>query len=261
MSGFDPKEHLIKLSRRQKTADGGWKTIEFDYLPVSARVLWFRTMHPNGCIDAQQVQIDSEHCIARSEVRDGEGRLLAADFGMCTAEMWKRYPEKASTTATGRALAAAGFGTEFAGDELDEGVEEGGVGAAVDSPRPDKPRGSRIEQPKAMTQAAAMAAMNGKPQLDPNGPDAQRRFMGIAISRGYHDEERKIDLDRVHDLFGVERKEGAMKAWKLKNGLNWEQMCDRLIALDDGVRDGQQSSLDGMPAVKRTAAHDAVGSH
>jgi hypothetical protein len=39
-----------------------------------------------------------------------------------TGDGFKDYLEKAETGAIGRALAMCGYGTQFTGDELDEGV-------------------------------------------------------------------------------------------------------------------------------------------
>lgn len=257
MSDFDPSKYMIRIPRRKKLPDGRWVDEPGpEYLPVAARIAWFRAEHPLGSINTT-AEVDSVHAVTRCEVRDEDGRLLAGDVGLCTAEQWKRYAEKASTTAIGRALAAAGYGTLQAGEDFAEDDH------LADTPRePEKPHPARIEQPRPMAQAQAVAAaVDGKAQRDPNGDEARRRFMATAIDRGYHDEERRIDLDRVRDLFGVEREQGAMAAWKRKQQLTWDQMADRLVALDDARREGQQPSLDGMPAVERERPEAAAGAH
>ena len=62
------------------------------------------------------------------EARDGEGRQIASAHGSETKRDFGDYFEKAETKAVGRALAYAGYGTQYVGEELDEGER------IVDSP-------------------------------------------------------------------------------------------------------------------------------
>ena len=110
-----------------------------DYLPVAARVKWFRTVHPNGSIETQEVSVDLDRPFTKgggkvygyarfhATVRDAEGHILGQGTKTETASNFFDYVEKAETGSIGRALAAAGFGTE-----LDQDLDEGRV---VDSPR------------------------------------------------------------------------------------------------------------------------------
>jgi hypothetical protein len=112
-AAFDPTEHLVKLS------DGA------DYLEVKWRLVWFRSEHPDGQIltDVQEHDRDDGYarvkarvqydCIAedgsvRTAVAEGVGTEMVSDF--------PDYLEKAETKAIGRALAALGYGTQFAAD-------------------------------------------------------------------------------------------------------------------------------------------------
>lgn len=133
---FNPNEHLIQIKNR-----GG----QADYLPVAWRIVWFRTLCPDGTIETEIVHLDldreteeetytwnsetrkSEKVIKRAPgfavfraiVKDGRGGMAigtksekAASFG--------DFIEKAETGSIGRALAALGYGTQFTGDEFDE---------------------------------------------------------------------------------------------------------------------------------------------
>jgi len=123
---FTPSEYTIDLKGK-------------DYLPVAARVKWFRTVHPRGSIETQEVMVELDrpftkggakvHGYARfhATVRDADGRLLGEGTKTENAANFFDYVEKAETGAIGRALAAAGFGTE-----LDPELDEGRV---VDAPR------------------------------------------------------------------------------------------------------------------------------
>jgi hypothetical protein len=125
-----------------------------DYLPVAARVKWFRTVHPNGTIETEEVAVELDrpfpkgngkvygYARFRATVRDSEGRVLGQGTKTETAANFFDFVEKAETGAIGRALAASGFGTE-----LDQDLDEGRI---VDAPRERKsakPRAARSERP------------------------------------------------------------------------------------------------------------------
>jgi len=127
---FKPSDFTIPLSGKE-------------YLPVAARVKWFRTVHPNGSIETTEMTVDLDRPFARggdkvhgyarfhATVRDADGRILGQGTRTETAANFFDYVEKAETGAIGRALAAAGFGTE-----IDQDLDEGCV---VDTPR-ERPR-------------------------------------------------------------------------------------------------------------------------
>lgn len=101
---FNPQAHLIKISGK-------------DYLPVSARIVWFREQHPSGSI---QTEIIADAAV-RATILNQDGIVLAS--GMATirsgeGQKWAgRDLEKAETAAIGRAMAHAGFGTQFTGED------------------------------------------------------------------------------------------------------------------------------------------------
>lgn len=132
---FDPNNHLIELKNG--------KTIT-KYLPVQYRLVWFRLACPHGKIETKLVHLDLDRdteevvkvwndatrkyenitktgkgiAIYHATVHDGNGGIAqgtksekAASFG--------DFIEKAETGAIGRALAALGYGTQFA-PEFDE---------------------------------------------------------------------------------------------------------------------------------------------
>jgi hypothetical protein len=132
---FNPREHLIQLKSREGSKD---------YLPVQWRLVWFREMCPNGTIETEIVHLDLEKeteeevfvwnsekrrseksvktargvAVVRAVARDGKGGI-ATGTKMEKAAAFGDYLEKAETGAIGRALAALGYGTQFAPD-LDE---------------------------------------------------------------------------------------------------------------------------------------------
>ena len=123
---FTPSDYTIDLMGKE-------------YLPVAARVKWFRTVHPQGSIETTEVCVDLERPFNKgggkvygyarfhATVRDAEGHVLGQGTKTENAANFFDYVEKAETGAIGRALAASGFGTE-----LDQDLDEGRV---VDAPR------------------------------------------------------------------------------------------------------------------------------
>lgn len=132
---FDPREHLIQLKSREGAKD---------YLPVQWRIKWFRESCPNGSIETELVHLDMDKvtqeetfawnaekrrsekvikeapgvAVFRATVKDGKGGI-ATGTKMEKAASFPDWLEKAETGAIGRALAALGYGTQFAPD-LDE---------------------------------------------------------------------------------------------------------------------------------------------
>lgn len=131
MSDFNAAAHLITLRGK-----GG----PTEYLPVAARIAWFRAENPDGniAVDAHTITADIAIFHARVSATNGG---TAEGWGSETPRDFADYIEKASTKALGRALLALGYGTLQAGDELDE------AGRIVDQPQPA--RQSRTPQPPA----------------------------------------------------------------------------------------------------------------
>lgn len=114
---FKPEEHLIDLKGKS-------------YLQVIWRLKWFRDEKPLWAIDTTLLahDIDAKHAIFKAIICDENGVQKAAGYGSESAGDFRDYIEKAETKAIGRALAMLGYGTQFTGDELDEGAR------IVDSP-------------------------------------------------------------------------------------------------------------------------------
>ena len=118
---FDFKKNLIKVQ--------GGRT----YLPVSARIVWFREQHPDWGIITEAVEINHEkqYAVFRATVFNAEGKIMATGTKKEDVKGFGDYIEKVETGAVGRALALCGFGTQFS-PELDEV----GGGRLADSPQP-----------------------------------------------------------------------------------------------------------------------------
>jgi hypothetical protein len=147
LGGFIPKDHLIQIKNKGGAAE---------YLPVQWRLVWVNAAADQASIEGKEVDLDIDcQVIAHDPVTEYEAETYAWNNetrrsekvtkrapGSCTCEarvalrignITKRarmqktergvdfpdYVEKAGTGAVGRALAAIGYGTQFA-PELDE---------------------------------------------------------------------------------------------------------------------------------------------
>jgi hypothetical protein len=113
---FEPAKYLTMIGNAQ-------------YLEVKWRIYWFREVCPQGAILSELVHHDANSAIFKATVII-DGVTVATDYGSETYDDFRDFHEKASTKAIGRALALAGFGTQFTG-EFDFGAASGAV---VDSP-------------------------------------------------------------------------------------------------------------------------------
>ena len=164
---FNPSEHVIQIKNRGGAAD---------YLPVQWRLVWFREQCPNGTIDTEEVEVDldreaeeeayawnsetrrSEKIVKRARgyarfravVNDGKGGRATGTKSEIAAS-FPDFIEKAETGAIGRALAALGYGTQFA-PELNE--EHRIVDAPVDRSVPSSESSGNGRRPMASVRPA-----------------------------------------------------------------------------------------------------------
>jgi hypothetical protein len=150
---FNPHEHMMQLKSREGSKD---------YLPVQWRIVWFRELCPDGTIDTEEMQVDldremtveafvwnaekrkSEKVLKsatgyarfKAVVTDGKGGRATGTKSECAAD-FADYVEKAETGAIGRALAALGYGTQFAPEFNEEHrIVDSPVEREAQAPRP-----------------------------------------------------------------------------------------------------------------------------
>ena len=146
VEGFEPRRMMREIGDDQN------KTL---YLDVLFRKLWFRLKNPNGRISKRIIKLTDQLAVVEARVYldkdDGDENYLANAFGLrfynADGELGTKYLEKAETAAAGRALADAGYGSQFAdagvsqqepagkpsegGDSAVAGVSTGAVPAAA----------------------------------------------------------------------------------------------------------------------------------
>lgn len=153
---FNPNDHLMQIKNK-----GG----SSDYLPVAWRLVWFREQCPEGVIETEMLHLDLDReteeegyawneqtrrsekitkrglgiAVFRAVIKDGKGGIATGTKSEKAAS-FPDYIEKAETGAIGRALAALGYGTQFAPD-LDEQHR------LVDSPVPSSSSTTREPSP------------------------------------------------------------------------------------------------------------------
>ena len=149
---FNPGDHIRMIPRKEKQADGTWVEKHNPYLDVQWRVHWFRQEHPEGQIVTELLTAPAEVPAAFKATIRLENGLVTTGYGHDTDKDWAI--EKAETRAVGRALALAGYGTQFISDidqiiadaPVDAHIDRGATnqGAANQRPRnPDVPRSDR----------------------------------------------------------------------------------------------------------------------
>lgn len=157
MSTFEPGKYLTSI--------GG-----ADYLEVKWRLYWLRTEHPDAVIETELYADNGERAIFKASVRIPQGGS-ATGWGDETIADFRDYLCKAESKALGRALAALGFGTQFAID-LDEA--------------PARPADSPVR----------------RPSRDGNDPATDRQIKAIyAIGRAGKLSDGEITV-RVREQFG-----------------------------------------------------------
>jgi hypothetical protein len=105
---FNPNEHLMQIKGK-------------DYLQVQWRLVWFREEHKDWSITTEIVNSAPGAVQMKATITNEKGMIIAQAHKAENVKGFPDYLEKAETGAIGRALAMCGYGTQFTGDELDEG--------------------------------------------------------------------------------------------------------------------------------------------
>src|SRR5687768_9828484 len=81
ISIFDPNKYMLKLPKTRKvTLPNGqirFEKTETDYLPVAARIAWFRKENPYWSIITEVEQLADKAVIMKATIRDMLGTVIA----------------------------------------------------------------------------------------------------------------------------------------------------------------------------------------
>ena len=206
---FDPRPYLRTIS-----ADGG----QTEYLDVRWRLAWLRTEHPNARITTEHVVLDEDSAVFRAMVQIPDGGC-ATGYGSETRDDWDDFIEKAETKAIGRALAALGYGTQFAIDfESDETTARKGSEQGREERRA---RRSRRETGESRT---GDSAPSRTPEPLPGSREEWDEFWRWARSIGYLNRQQLEELFE-HPLDGMTPREvrEELNEYLERNKLNPEE--------------------------------------
>lgn len=143
VEGFDPALYV----RETTEMDGSTSS----YMDVKYRQLWFRARYPLGKITFVVHELSDAAAVMEARIytdkTDPPENYIASGLGRRTFDvndpLGKFYLENAATAALGRALAAAGFGSQFCDSSNDMDPNP------VDAPVPITPPGTAAAAPVA----------------------------------------------------------------------------------------------------------------
>lgn len=118
-----------------------------EYLQVAQRLVWFLEEKTDWSIETEFSIETSDAAKAKATIRDERGRIRSTGHKLETATGFPDFHEKAETGAVGRALALVGYGTQFTGDDFDEG--ERLADAPISPASPEGPKKQIDMTPKA----------------------------------------------------------------------------------------------------------------
>jgi len=172
MENFNPKDYVMDMRGK-------------DYLEVKWRLVWFRIENPLGGIQTEIVL--SDPVVVKASVYNGDGVLLGT--GMGTPKMQgvaKLRPfEGAETAAIGRALGVAGYGTQFMGDEMDEGEH------LADSPVERENTKKQPVRPYLPAFLKNRLAVYAKKSTMESVTDRERQVLASILTAAFGDEQKR----------------------------------------------------------------------
>ena len=135
-----------------------------EYLPVAARLLWFRGDHPDWSIITEPVEINHEKqfSIFRTTIMSPDGRVIATATKKEDLKGFGDYVEKAETGSVGRALAYSGYGTLSDEDEMAEPV----AARQVDGSQPPQKSNPTAVKPSPELEALKIVTQARWPDAD-----------------------------------------------------------------------------------------------
>lgn len=169
-----------------------------DYLQVAHRLVWFREQHPDWSIETQIISFSENGALVKATIKNDKGITIATSHKTEDRKGFQDFIEKAETGAIGRALAACGFGTQFA-PELDEGER------LADSPvqRPQTPK-----PPPSIHEGPSSIELSEKQLI---------RLRAIAGANGWSDNEIKGYLSKI-----------GLTSTKQLNRLQYDKLCETM---------------------------------
>lgn len=193
-----------------------------DYLEVKYRLVWFREEHPNWSIETDIVTSTDTSAVVRATIRDEQGRIITQSHKFENKQGFPDFIEKAETGSIGRALALLGYGTQWTGDEIEEGAR------LVDSPVERKPQTKPTQPPEKL----ANNTRNGNVPKEFNSPEDAGEFV-VKFGNKYKGQKLKnIDAHAIDSYIQWCRKDCEKKGTQVSHEVaelshNFERYIDQ----------------------------------
>lgn len=233
VEGFNPADFV-----RNTVGEEGENDL---YLDVKYRLLWFRLHCPNGKIDPELVHLDEKSAVVCCKVYADKADPADQFIGKAYSQRFPteerfgdRFLEIAETVAKGRALADAGYGTQFCmnGETLasiiadapikmppdEDAGHPGNVAASFTAqPMPPGSSGSEFSSVSATSADATSDTDSSRNAAAPEPPktvDEYMRVMTIEQAKAV-----KVDFGRFNGwtLGDIAMKNPGDLAWYVKN--------------------------------------------
>lgn len=212
VDGFNPADFV-----RNNVGENGENDL---YLDVKYRLLWFRLHRPNGRICPEIVHLDDHSavvcCKIYADKSDPEDQFIGKAYSQRyrTEEdrFGDRFLEVAETVAKGRALADAGYGTQFClnGEALTSIIAD----APIPIPSDDEAsQPGNVAASFSSHQAPAPAAVTAAPQPAPTpAPAVQQQPTATEPPKTLEDYLRVMTIE---DAKAVKVDFGRFSGWTL----------------------------------------------
>jgi len=223
-NGFDADSHITKIKGK-------------DYLEVKWRLVWFRHEHPLDSgwgIRTCAEEVTPQGARYRAQVVNPEGLIVAEGTKTETPKGFADYVEKAETGAIGRALAICGYGTQFCGEDLDEGSR------IVDSPvnrEETPPRPAQAPPADENDWEAEEAAVNEEPEPAPATDSKPAR----ATTRKFKDVRElflaldELGLRTTKEKLALKQEAGLTATWPEMGQAGWSRVHELAVLQSGGV--------------------------
>lgn len=202
---FDPAKYIKPLGNDQSGRKGY-------FLPVVAKIAWFRSDNPKGRIETKVIEhtIGDYAVIQVTATSDDDG--VGVGLGMKFSKDFPQdYIQRAETTARGRALEALGYSlTEAADDAGDDYAPPVGGGKP---PQGQPPRENQQQAPRQGTaERARTSTATQRPPAQAQGGSSQQTVLPateaqlkaiFAIARGAQAMNEDEVQQRCQSLYGV----------------------------------------------------------
>lgn len=103
ISIFDPNKYMLKLPKTKKVSlpngQVRFEKTETDYLPVAARIAWFRKDNPYWSIITEVEQLGDKAVVMKATIKDMLGQVIATARKKETEAGFPDYIEKAESAS------------------------------------------------------------------------------------------------------------------------------------------------------------------